>query len=197
MARHGRAHFELDERRDRMVPQVELRDASVWAIEDSRRKLRHFRATTPIDKETSTKVRVFLEQDAAHRHSTASAAGANSERGIPMLTRLIVDLYAWIIEISLWILLLSSALLGFVFFAPTLRQAGWVIEHEIAWSLFGALLCAGGAFLSAVVFVGPVVLLVDIRRSMRALESQVGGGIKVDPPARLPNPFAFEDVQPR
>ena len=112
-----------------------------------------------------------------------------------MLTRLIVDLYAWIIEISLWFMLLLSAVLGFVFFAPTVSDAGWVIEHELAWRIFGALLCAAGSFLLAVIVVGPVVLLVDIRRSMRGMETQAAGGsLKKDAPVRPPNPFLSDDA---
>ena len=114
-----------------------------------------------------------------------------------MLTRLIVDLYAWLIEVSLWFMLILSAVLGFIFFAPTISDAGWVIEHEFAWRIFGALLCAVGAFLLAVVLVGPVVLLVDIRRSVRALEARAGAGdVNRDAPARPPNPFVFDDDRP-
>ncbi|MEO8006901.1 MAG: hypothetical protein ABI728_00045 [Betaproteobacteria bacterium] len=47
-----------------------------------------------------------------------------------MLTRLVVDLYGWIIEISLWFILLVSAVAGFHSIVPILKSAGW-IEGEI------------------------------------------------------------------
>lgn len=115
-----------------------------------------------------------------------------------MLTRVIVDLYAWIIEAALWALILISALVGFVFIAPAMGEAGWVLEHELAWRIFGAVLSAAFAFLMAVVFVGPLVLLVDIRRSVRDIESRL---VDADPqqesPKHRPNPFAFEADQPQ
>ena len=44
-----------------------------------------------------------------------------------MLTRLIVDLYAWIIEISLWLMLLIAAVAGYYFTVPMLYSAGAII----------------------------------------------------------------------
>lgn len=114
-----------------------------------------------------------------------------------MLTRVIVDLYAWIIEFALWALILASALLGFAFFVPAVGEAGWVLEHELAWRILGAVLSATFAFLTAVVFVGPLVLLVDIRRSVRDIESRlIDADPKQEAPAHRPNPFAFEVDQP-
>lgn len=43
-----------------------------------------------------------------------------------MLTKLIVDLYGWIIEISLWFILLIAAVAGFHSTIPILKSAGWV-----------------------------------------------------------------------
>ena len=50
-----------------------------------------------------------------------------------MLTRLIVDLYGWIIEISLWIILLIAGIAGFHGVVPILKSSDWVLENETAW----------------------------------------------------------------
>jgi len=41
-----------------------------------------------------------------------------------MLTRLIVNLYTWIIEISLWFVLLISTVAGYHYTVPILKAAG-------------------------------------------------------------------------
>ena len=111
-----------------------------------------------------------------------------------MLTRMIVDLYAWIIEIALWLGLIGSAVLGFLFVVPAVGDAGWAIEHDLPWRIFGALISAAVAFLLGVIFVGPLVVLVDIRRSVRALELQTTRKHQAsESPARDRNPFAIAD----
>lgn len=108
-----------------------------------------------------------------------------------MLTRLIVDLYAWIIEIVLWLMLVASAVAGYHFGVPILREAGWMIENEGSWRLCAAICFAAASVLLSVVVVGPVVVLVDIRKSVRALEKQRIGGETVEKQrlAHPPNPF--------
>ena len=92
-----------------------------------------------------------------------------------MLTRLIVNLYAWIIEIYLWLMLLISAFAGYYFVVPALRAAGLIFEHEGAGRIVGALLGAAAAFLVLAVAMGPILVLVEIRRSVKALEARCGG----------------------
>ena len=82
-----------------------------------------------------------------------------------MLTRLIVDLYAWIIEISLWFMLLISGVAGYYYTVPILNGAGFILENETAWKICGALVFAVTTFL----------VLVDIRKSVRALETKKSG----------------------
>jgi hypothetical protein len=95
-----------------------------------------------------------------------------------MLSRLIVDVYGWIIEIWLWLILLISAVAGFHIAVPILRDAGAVLESEMAWKILGAVVSPLVAFLALAVLFGPILVLVDIRKSVRALEasSQGSGG---------------------
>ena len=92
-----------------------------------------------------------------------------------MLTRLIVDLYAWIIEISLWFVLLISGMAGYYYTVPILKAAGGIPENETAWKIYGALFFAIAAFLVLAVVTGPILVLVDIRKSVRALETRNSG----------------------
>jgi hypothetical protein len=92
-----------------------------------------------------------------------------------MLTRLIVDLYTWLLGISLWFMLLISAVVGYRFTVPVLSAAGWILENEAAWRMLGALLAAVAAFLVSAILTGPFLVLVDIRRSVRSLEAKYGG----------------------
>ena len=103
-----------------------------------------------------------------------------------MLTRLIVDLYAWIIEISLWFMLLVAGIFGYHFTVPMLNSTGAILENEAVWQIYGAGFFAIGAFLLSAVVIGPFLLLLDIRKSVRALESKqsVGGRVGGGPPSK-------------
>ena len=87
-----------------------------------------------------------------------------------MLTRLIVNLYAWIIEIALWLTLLISGVAGYHLTVPILKAAGLIPENELAWKVYGALFFLVAIFLALAVFIGPFLVLLDIRKSVRALE---------------------------
>jgi hypothetical protein len=111
-----------------------------------------------------------------------------------VLTRLIVDLYTWIIEIALWFMLLISAVLGYRLTVPMLRTAGWIPTGEGGWSILGGVLGVVGAFLMLAVLVGPVLLLVEIRRSVKLLEANRDGvgrlhTERTDPPLGMPREF--------
>jgi hypothetical protein len=108
-----------------------------------------------------------------------------------MLTRLIVDLYAWIIEISLWFMLLTSGVAGYYYTVPTLKAAGWILVNETAWKIYGALFLALATFLVLALLTGPFLVLVDIRKSVRALERKNSGssGISRVLPAEPREPF--------
>ena len=103
-----------------------------------------------------------------------------------MLTKLIVDLYGWIIEISLWFILLISGVAGFRGTVPILKSAGWILESETTWKIAGAVFLPVVTFLVLAVLTGPFLLLIDIRKSVRAFEStNLGsGGIRGIQPSR-------------
>jgi hypothetical protein len=92
-----------------------------------------------------------------------------------MLTRLIVNLYTWIIEISLWSMLLISGVVGYFYTVPMLNAAGLLLENETAWQFYGALVFAAAMFLMLAVLTGPFLVLVDIQKSVRFLEMKNGG----------------------
>ena len=92
-----------------------------------------------------------------------------------MLTRWIVDIYAWIIEIFLWFMLLISGVAGYFYTVPMLKTAGGILENETVWKIFGALFSVVATFIVLVVIAGPVLVLVDIRKSIRALEAKYDG----------------------
>lgn len=102
-----------------------------------------------------------------------------------MLTRLVANVYVWIIEIFLWFMLLISGVTGYYYTVPILKTAGGILENETAWQIYGALFAALVTFLVLAVITGPMLLLVDIRKSVRALETKTGGGSSIGglPPA--------------
>jgi len=89
-----------------------------------------------------------------------------------MLTRLIVDVYAWIIEIYLWLVLLISSVYGYHYAGSIFRSAGLILEPQAGGQIVGALIFALAAFLVSAVVAGPVLVLVDIRRSIKSLEAK-------------------------
>ena len=89
-----------------------------------------------------------------------------------MLTRLIVDLYAWIIEIYLWFMLLISSVYGYYNAVPIFRAAGLILENNVVGKLVGAIIFAAVTFLVSAVIMGPIVALLDIRKSVKTLETK-------------------------
>ena len=98
-----------------------------------------------------------------------------------MLSKLIVNVYGWIIEIWLWFILLIFAVAGFHSTVPILKSNGAVLQNEIAWRILGAVVSPVAAFLVLAVIFGPILLIVDIRKTVRALEAAIrGSGRDVD-----------------
>jgi hypothetical protein len=92
-----------------------------------------------------------------------------------MLTRLIVNVYAWIIEIFLWLVLLVASVVGYHYTVPILRGAGLILlEPQTGGKILGALVFASAVFLVSAVVMGPILVLFDIRRSIRSLEAKDG-----------------------
>ena len=106
-----------------------------------------------------------------------------------MLTRLIVDLYGWIIEIALWFILLIASVAGFLSAVPMLKSAGAVLENELAWRILGAVVSPLVVFLVLVVLFGPILVLVDIRKSVRSLEAATLGSDGTVLPIEYKEPY--------
>ena len=92
-----------------------------------------------------------------------------------MLTKLVVDVYVWIIEISLWFMLLISGVAGYYYTVPILKASGWILENEPVWKICGALFFVVATFLVSAILTGPFLVLVDIRKSVRAFETNNSG----------------------
>jgi hypothetical protein len=107
-----------------------------------------------------------------------------------MLTRLIVNLYAWIMEIFLWLMLVISGVAGYHYTVPLLKAAGAIPDSEAVWKIYGALCFAVGTLLVSAVVIGPVLVLVDIRKSVRAFETKkISGGRSGVLPAECKEPL--------
>lgn len=92
-----------------------------------------------------------------------------------MLTRLIANLYVWIIEISLWFMLLMACVAGYHYTVPILEAAGWILENKTGWKIYGTLFSAVATFLALSVVTGPILLLVDIRNLLRGHKPKNAG----------------------
>jgi len=73
-----------------------------------------------------------------------------------MLTKFIVDAYAKLIEISLWLFLLGSLI------------AGWQFGNGFIGAVIGLVV----GFVFAVMFFGAFIVLEDIRKSVKAIEKK-------------------------
>ena len=54
---------------------------------------------------------------------------------------------------------------------PTLKSAGLILESEAAWKIAGGVFLPVVTFLMLAVLTGPFLILIDIRKSLRALET--------------------------
>jgi len=98
-----------------------------------------------------------------------------------MLSRLIVDAYASIIEIFLWLTLLLASIAGYHYGAPILNSmlmgTGLMLESHLIGKIVGAFIFALVAFLASAVVMGPILVIFDIRKSIRSLEIREGGSV--------------------
>jgi hypothetical protein len=86
-----------------------------------------------------------------------------------MLTRLITDAYGALMEVALWVVLLLSAIWGYGWLGPqlvALDKSG----NSVTYGIIAAVISVMGAFLVLVVVTGPILLLLEIRRSLRRIE---------------------------
>ncbi|MDE0698707.1 MAG: hypothetical protein OXH76_23050 [Boseongicola sp.] len=85
-----------------------------------------------------------------------------------MLTRLLVRSYSVVVEISLWVLFGAGLLGGFIL--PLSLGVGGI--H----ALLLAIIVLAAVFMFAVLLVAPLLLIKDIRHSVRAIEIAVANG---------------------
>jgi hypothetical protein len=90
-----------------------------------------------------------------------------------MLLKLIAAYYPKLIELTLWIALGCAALVGYHFTLPILAAAGATPSPELTWKLLGALLFSAIAFLTLAVVTGPIATLLDIKRSLKSIETRL------------------------
>lgn len=107
-----------------------------------------------------------------------------------MLTKLIVALYVWWIEIALWLMLILAGVLGYHVTVPIMNAAGLILANEFAWKIVGALVFPPVAFLFFVVTIGPLLILVDVRNAVRNIEAKLEQGKDVS------EPLPFRDREP-
>ncbi len=93
-----------------------------------------------------------------------------------MLTKLIVVLYVWLLEIALWLTLVIASVWGYRVTVPMMHDAGAVLANEFAWKFIGALVFPVLTFLVLAVITGPVLILVDLRNAVRNIEARVERG---------------------
>jgi glycerol-3-phosphate acyltransferase PlsY len=96
-----------------------------------------------------------------------------------MLTSLIVTLYVWLLEIALWLTLSLAGVWGYHVMVPIMREAGAILTNEFAWQICGALAFAIIAFLALAVIFGPILILVDVRNTVRNIEAKLERGTDV------------------
>jgi hypothetical protein len=91
-----------------------------------------------------------------------------------MLTKLIVALYVWLLEIALWLTLPLASVWGYHVTVPIMNDAGAVLTNELAWKICGALVFPFITFLVLAVIFGPFLILVDVRNAVRNIEASLG-----------------------
>ena len=97
-----------------------------------------------------------------------------------MLTRMIVDLYAWLVEGLLWVIVISSTVVGYRYFDQVMIVFGVIVEPTIPNKLVGGAICAAVALIFSAIILAPFLVLFDIRQSVRSLESGRRHGTSLD-----------------
>ena len=93
-----------------------------------------------------------------------------------MLTKLIVALYVWLLEIALWLTLPLAGVWGYHVTVPIMNDAGAVLTNAFAWRICGALVFPILAFVVLAVITGPFLILVDVRNAVRNIEARLDRG---------------------
>ena len=97
-----------------------------------------------------------------------------------MLTRLIAASYAWLLEVSLWVSLALAGIAGYTSMVPIMQALGASPFPELTWKILGACAFVVVAFLLLAVITGPLLILMDVRHSLRSLDAKMVGHEGVD-----------------
>jgi hypothetical protein len=97
-----------------------------------------------------------------------------------MLTRLITASYAWLLEVALWVSLALAGLAGYNATVPIIQALGGSPYPEFAWKILGACAFLLGAFLLLAVVTGPLLVLLDVRQSLRSIEAKLASNKSLD-----------------
>jgi hypothetical protein len=89
-----------------------------------------------------------------------------------MLIRLITSSYVRLLELSLWTSLAFAAIVGYHLAVPLIGLFGMVFTNELAGKLVGAVVLTTLMFLSLAAAVGPILVVIDIRQSLRRIEAR-------------------------
>ena len=90
-----------------------------------------------------------------------------------MLTRFIVASYAGLVELALWVAVIAAAIVGYHIALPVALWMEAVPKNAFAWQLLGASALSVSTVLLLAVITGPFLLIVEIRRSVRAIETRL------------------------
>ena len=90
-----------------------------------------------------------------------------------MLTRLIAASYAWLLEASLWVSLALAGIAGYTAMVPIMQALGASPFPEFTWKILGACAFVVVAFLLLAVITGPLLILMDVRHSLRSLDAKM------------------------
>jgi hypothetical protein len=86
-----------------------------------------------------------------------------------MLTRLIAASYAWLLEVALWVSLTFAGIAGYNATIPLMEVLGASPYPEFAWKIIGACAFIVVVFLILAIFSGPLLILLDIRISVKSI----------------------------
>jgi hypothetical protein len=94
--------------------------------------------------------------------------------------------------------LLISNIAGYRYTVSLLNSAGLILENDLAWSISGALVFTVVVLPVLALLAGPLLMLIDIRNSLAAIETRRDDRRSELPPpeCREPLPSLWEDPEP-
>lgn len=104
-----------------------------------------------------------------------------------MLTVLIVKLYKWLVELMLWVFIVAGGIAAsrMDLFSDISLNDDWFIDKQVVGFVSGAL----AAFFVAAIIFGAVLILIEIQKSLRRIETQLERRALIQKePALIPPP---------